>query len=537
MENTNPDDTTVTVTFMENATALGYSNDYTDLVLTLQKDTAIGTFELQPYIWQGNGYDCLGWSTTQYGTFPADGDIDAEFYDFSQPVTEDLTLYAVWQSTGSTEELKERYSTVEATEHPDWVQQALYTYDVVTIYAADESNTSFDLKNAELTIPSEKILELRAGAAEGGSPNVSLAVSGSILRNLGTIEGDLTIGGSDDSYGAAYLYDGDVTGTVTLNGGDLTVSGGTVDNVTQNSGILTITDGDVSSITQNSGTLTISSGRIGIVMNHGDEFTITGGHVSSVIQDSGDFFITGGTVNNVTQTGGALYVDGGTIGVQSAPQALQRSAVDCGLNLSGGTAYLDGGTIYSAYQGNGNMNMSGGTVENGYEITGGTLSVSGGTISGDNYSAITMNGGTVTISGDAIVRSSADGVIEYTGGDLNLEGGTVWSSRNYGFAIVSPEGTIPSAQFDDGAMFIIGTAEASGDDIPVSLGTYDNEAELYNKEIDDYTIDRIIYDPDTSKLTFKIHHDEPYFWVSGTDTVKPPDRLFDEKFWIIRLPS
>lgn len=197
---------------------------------------------------------------------------------------------------------------------------------------------------------------------------------------------------------------------------------------------------------------------------------MSGGTVDSVTQDGGALYVYGGTVNNtVTQTGGTLNIDGGRVGIEQP----SRSAVRYGLNLSGGTTEFNGGTIYRVYQENGEMSMSGGTVEKGYEITGGELWVSGGTIDGAYRSpAITMGGGTVTISGDAIVRSRGDGVIEYNGGTLNLNGGLIWNEHDGYYAVITPADVTPQIRFGSNkTMFIVGsTTNEDGETKPNILG-------------------------------------------------------------------
>lgn len=439
-DNDDPDDTTVTVTFKENPPEGDGGDDSsagTVFALTLEKGKAIGTFDLQPYEdWKG--YSFVNWSTEVWGPF-GDGDINAELYDFGQPVTEDLTLFAVWQSTGGTEEIKDTYSTVEATEHPEWVQQALYTYDTVDIYPyynPDGYAYEFSLKS-ELTIPSGKTLYLN-GQDDGPDATLQI-IDGGKLSNLGTIRGDVAascVSSDDDSVGHLNNY-GAITGSVEVG----------------------------------SYTYMESTGWIGgnLIVNSDDndyyEAYLSGTVEGTVTLNPGSLTISGGTIGDIEQTGGILTISGGTVG---------------NVKKAHGILTITDGTVDNVEQTSGNLTISGGTVY-GCDITGGILNVSGGIIDGDGGSAITMSGGTVTISGEAIIRALAPQVIYYTGGKLNLNGGLIFNEYN-GYAVTTNSEYTSGISVDNNAKFLIGTYNntESGTVGPRFLGQVDSEGDNYS---------------------------------------------------------
>lgn len=356
---------TVTVTFMDNILPEDNNNQkiiYLQFSMPTGESLVTSLAGDIPLTPSGvNNLEFLGWCTTRYPDFEYGADTrGVTFYSFNSSINTDLTLYTVWQSIDDGGDdpddpvkIKETYSTTEATEHPDWVQQALYAGDFETIYiqaaldpSTGEMSHDFELRS-ELIIPSGKTLNL---TGQDDSPNATLKViSGGSLRSMSTIIGDLTFDG-----GFAVLYDCSVVGTVTLEAGDLVVSGGMVEGtVTLNNGELTMSGVKVDSVTQNGGTLTIKGGTVDNIEQKGGKLYIKGGIVNGVTQSDGRTTVSGGTVYGYEITDGTLSVWGGTIDGNG----------DSAITMSGGTVEIgdDDAVVRSA--GNGVIRYSGGKLQ------------------------------------------------------------------------------------------------------------------------------------------------------------------------------
>jgi uncharacterized repeat protein (TIGR01451 family) len=228
------------------------------------------------------------------------------------------------------------------------------------------------------------------------------------------------------SGGELIVFDGSVSKGVFMEGGTMTMSGGSV-----TGGVLFGAGG---------GTLDLSGGSIsgsqGVLLNAGGTANISGGTVAgsstSVYMNGGLVNISGGTItgtpnaNNlgVQIRGGLANLSGGSISgrfcgvlvdvggvavisgssVAGTPGASNPGGHP-GVSVTGGTANLSGGSVSGSVGvqvTSGTATLTSGTVSgegNGLKVTGGAASISGGSISGTLFSDISVSGGTATVSG------------------------------------------------------------------------------------------------------------------------------------------
>ncbi|NCC67321.1 MAG: hypothetical protein EOM14_03865 [Clostridia bacterium] len=216
-------------------------------------------------------------------------------------------------------------------------------------------------------------------------------------------------------------------------------------------------------------------GGMAIYNDHGSgDITVSGGTVSSSDSTaiyshygSGDITVSGGTVsssdgNAICSYGsGNIIVSGGTVSCSAAAYGYAIS------NFSTGSVTVSSGRVESI-----NTNA----IYN----EGGNVIVSGGTVESTNNDAIDNNGsGNITVSGDGLVRTGADGdsaiCIEYnSSGKIIVSGGTLTSSNesticNCGSGdITISDGTLQNTSADHDVIYC---DEDSSGSIAISGGT------------------------------------------------------------------
>ncbi len=221
-------------------------------------------------------------------------------------------------------------------------------------------------------------------------------------------------------------------GVTTLTGGTLTADGGSfIGGITANGGTLLITDDTVGDIRNNGINFTIGSARTvtGDVTNNSGNISLNGkvfGDVrvsdgtvtsgpnsrvigSSIISGTGTFNMNGGVVTGDTR------VNAGNVNILADASANIR-------NIAGTVAVNAGATL------NGTLIQTGGTSTNNGELSK-AVTISGGTLTNDGVIS-----GTLKVAGAGTVDhesgASLTGVVNVTGGDLNLNGGDVTRTIN-----------------------------------------------------------------------------------------------------------
>ncbi len=245
---------------------------------------------------------------------------------------------------------------------------------------------------------------------------------GIVTINAGrTLTGDVTNNSGDTTISGTVDGTVDVTGgTVTVNAGGgatelATVSGGTLDALggTFGEGILA-TDGQTNidgTVTITTGALTGDDGTVDIgaagVVNGQVTSTNSGGPATGVITNAGTIngpvLVEGNTFNNNNIVTGAVTATGGTTN--------NAGTMRDGLAISGGTAdnfglIQDGVTV----SGSGDFTLAaGGQITGASTVTGGDFTVEGGTFN----DGVTNDGGTVQVDGSASGNiTNSDGMAE-----------------------------------------------------------------------------------------------------------------------------
>ena len=308
------------------------------------------------------------------------------------------------------------------------------------------------------------------------------------IRDAGTITingGIITVTGGVHSAGIGGGYSG--------NGGVITINGGTV-NATGGNGAAGIGSGGYGSH-YNGGTITIGGGSV----------TATGGSNGAGIgggygANSGIIKISGGTVEAHGESGAAgigggiasgagVYFDGGkcdiTIsgGSVTAVGGSNAAGIGNGSGRNTGTITITGGTV-NATGGNEGPGIGGGFIQHQtveetltIEISGGDVTAIGG-IRGAGIGTAYFNGGkasvgTVTITGGTVVATGGDKLYE---GDFGGAGiGTGYSNDStFGEGVVltiSGSNTQVTATGKDGAAGIGGAVNQNGGTITINGGT------------------------------------------------------------------
>ncbi len=308
--------------------------------------------------------------------------------------------------------------------------------------------------------------------------------SGTYGGNIGSSTGGLTKSGTGTwTLSGSNTY----TGTTTINGGVLTVSGGVstgsnifVSNIGSGTSTMNLTGGSITL----SSFLDISqaSGGTGVFNQTGGKITGVGFYVGNV--GTGTFNQTGGTasftsdgtndvfIGNSGSSVGSLIENGGTLTLSPTAGLVMSngSSNSSTLTLTSGLINQTSGFLDIGQSGTAAYNQSGGT----YTLTGGgntyvghgaagNMTVSGGLFTGATMTIADGGGaGTLTVSGTGAVTVTTLTMGGGAGaGTINLNGGTLTVS-----SIAKAAGGTDTLNFNGGTL----TASASFNS-PASLGT------------------------------------------------------------------
>lgn len=278
--------------------------------------------------------------------------LDNEPFDFENtPITEDITLTAVWLNP---------WETLQARIDAAAEEETIALDGDVTAEAVDEA----------ITIPAGKAITLdlaghtlSRGLTEAVEDGNAITVNGSLTVNDSGTGGAITGGFNHGSGGGVLVANG---GALTLNGGAITGNRADGSNaVPANGGGVCIENGG--SFTMNGGAVTDNETQMNVADCHG------GG-----VYVAGSFTLNGGTIGQNT-----AVMNGG------------------GVCVAGGTLTMTGGSITGCLSGNqgGGVHVMGGAFElTGGEITGNKAAYYGG---GVNYS-----GGALTLSGNPVIQGN-----------------------------------------------------------------------------------------------------------------------------------
>ena len=315
-----------------------------------------------------------------------------------------------------------------------------------------------------VTVSGEVHLILADGASltANGGINVEEGNSFSVYaQSVGENMGTLTATGQDDASIAGIGSEvGASCGTITINGGNVTASGG--ENA---AGIGGSQDGSGGNIIIHGGKVTATGGENaagigggnngsgGTVTIHGGNVTATGGFYAAGI--GGGKGGSGGTITihggNVTATCGSLAAgigggwkgSGGTITIHSgsvtATGGQDAAGIGGGYFASGGTITINGGEVianggdYGAGIGGGGWKGSGGTIT----IHGGNVTATGGQDAAGIGGGYYGSGGTITIHGGNVTATGGKEAAGIGGGDGGSGGTFSTGTKGNAFIVAS----------------------------------------------------------------------------------------------------
>jgi uncharacterized repeat protein (TIGR02543 family) len=338
------------------------------------QDVADGGTVTAPAAPSKTGHDFGGWYSNS-GLTTA--------YDFSTPVSADITLYAKWIVGSEAEFARTYYATLAGA--ISVASGSSGSPSVITILRDIDitAATSLDSgKHIKLTVPTNATHVIKRGGTYTGS--LFTVPSGASLTLEGNGTGEMVMDG-----GA--VWSTDVPATRTSSG------------LTATASLITV-----------SGTLVINSGAV--LQNNVN--TGTGGGVT--ITSGGTATLSGGTIKaNQAETGGGFYINVGT------------------LTFNSGTISANTGTSNSHTAGGGGIHVTGTA-----EVTRGIVTLSDGAFIEDNYMTGATYGwgagiqigafGTVNMQGGVIRRNlggSGAGIdLVAATSILNMSGGTIGGS-------------------------------------------------------------------------------------------------------------
>jgi len=283
---------------------------------------------------------------------------------------------------------------------------------------------------------------------------------GSIIGRIRMTKGSFTMSGGEISGGIAdnseINYFGNNGGGVSVEGGNFTMTGGTIHNnqalengggVYVNGGTFIMDGGNIyvndatngGAVFVNSGNATITSGNIGII----DNGNIASSNGGGIYVAGGNVTIEGGNVsyNNAGKNGGGIYLEGGTfnmsdgnINYNNAINGAGAYITTANFNLTGGEfnnniALLNGGGFYVGDDSV--VNLSNGEVKYNKATNGGGF-----------YQTQSENQTTTELTGNCIVKNneSQNG----NGGGVYINGGSTF--RMVGGKITYNQSTITSRE-------------------------------------------------------------------------------------------
>ena len=243
----------------------------------------------------------------------------------------------------------------------------------------------------------------------------------SVGENMGTLTA--TDQDNDPMAGIGSEFGNYSVGTITINGGNVTASGG--ENA---AGIGGSQNGSGGNIIIHGGTVKATGGgnAAGIGGSDGSSGTITihGGTVEAI---GGTFAAgigggLGGSVDTISIHGGSVTASGGDHG----------AGIGGGIRSSGGNITISGGNVTATGGGYG-AGIGGGEKGSGGNITisGGNITATGGSLAAGIGGGYEASGETITISGGSVTASGGDhgagigGGIRSSGGNITISGGNV----------------------------------------------------------------------------------------------------------------
>ncbi len=256
---------------------------------------------------------------------------------------------------------------------------------------------------AKVTISKNLTLDLNGYTITGAATDYAFEVSSGTLNITDTSAGTGTIRSSSSTYAPSTIY---------LSGGNLNISGGTVENTSKGQAIYN----------EGGGTVSISGGT---VQNTGSSYSP---YSLPLIENcsTGNITITGGTVQSglvcaiYNHSTGKITISGASTLVNSQASYGGGRAT---IRLLGGTTSdtvldIQGGTVSNTET----SSSAGFAVDNHFN---GNISISGGTVQSTSLCSILNSGiGKITISGTSTLVTSADTSIYVGKGTISLESGT-----------------------------------------------------------------------------------------------------------------
>ena len=255
---------------------------------------------------------------------------------------------------------------------------------------------------SRVTVSGKVHLILADGASLTANGGINVAEDNSFsvyAQSVGENMGTLTATGQDDAPMAGIGSEfGDSVGTITINGGNVTASGG--ENA---AGIGGSQDGSGGNIIIHGGTVKATGGGgaagIGGSGGSGGTITINGGTVEA----TGGFEAAG--IGGSGGSGGTITINGGSVAATGGDLAagIGRSSGSYGnITINGGNVTTTGG-VYGAGIGGG-QDSSGGNIT----ISGGSVTATGGELAAGIGAGFKGSGGTITISGGSVTATGGD---------------------------------------------------------------------------------------------------------------------------------
>lgn len=312
--------------------------------------------------------------------------------------------------------------------------------------------------------------------------------TGSSIAVTGSDSDSLTVTGGNGSDGVAGIGSGggehDYCGSITVNGGKVTATGGNSPNKNMFGDGIDGGAGIGGGMGADGGNITINGGAV-VAVGKNSAAGIGGGYGSS----GGTVTINGGSVKANGSTyaagiGGSNTGSGGTVtinaGSVNAGGSGHGEGIGGGYQGSGGTVNVTGGTVTA------NGENGGAGIGGGYSGSGGTVTITGGTTTaaGDNGSAgigggcdsgsgiVTISGGSVTAIGNkggagiGAGSTGNGGTVNISGGLITADGGSVGAGIGGGYdggsGIVTISGGIVHATGGNGIVNYGGGAGIGG---------------------------------------------------------------------------
>ena len=261
------------------------------------------------------------------------------------------------------------------------------------------SNVTIDNR---VTVSGKVHLILADGASLTANGGINVAENNSFTvyaQSVGENMGTLTATGQDDAPMAGIGSEfGDSVGTITINGGNVTATGGQ-----DAAGIGGSQDGSGGNIIIHGGTVKATGGDlaagIGGSGGSGGTITINGGTVEA----TGGFGAAG--IGGSGGSGGTITINGGSVAATGGDLAagIGRSSGSYGnITINGGNVTTTGG-VYGAGIGGG-QDSSGGNIT----ISGGSVTATGGELAAGIGAGFKGSGGTITISGGSVTATGGD---------------------------------------------------------------------------------------------------------------------------------